>query len=197
MAVVRVQSPEYFTRTTSSYGSGRYSVVTTRDVEKEESIQRIAKLPMIAGLAPLNRLLLQPQLSSDEDLRLAAASMKCDLLLIYTFDTGFRVDDVDVGPLTLISLGMLPTKTANVTATASAAIFDVRTGYIYGLAETTAKEAQIASSWSTPAAIDQARQRAEGEAFDQLVEEFEKTWKGIVEQHARTASVTAGMLQSK
>ena len=186
MAAARVQAPGYRSYTRDSYGEGAFSVVTSRDVETEADFQRVAKQPMIAGVAPLNRLVIPRELKSDRDLRLAAARVKADLLFVYSLDTAFRIDEHDFGPLRLISLGMLPTKEARVTCTASAAIFDVRTGYIYGLTETTANESQIASSWTTSDAIDESRQRAERAAFTKLLDEFEKTWKRIVEQYAAT-----------
>ena len=194
IAVARVQEPGYRSYRCDSYGEGRYSVVTTRDVEKESDWNRLEKMPQVAGVAPLNRLVLPSHLESDKDLRLAAAGLKADLLLAYSFDTKFRIDEHDFGPLRAISLGMLPTKEAKVTVTASAGVFDVRTGYIYGLAEATAQEKQIASSWTTEDAVDQSRQRAERKAFELLMGEIEGTWGKIVREygspHASNGPVT-------
>ncbi len=78
---------------------------------------------------------------------------------------------------------MLPTKEAKVTLTASAGLFDVRTGYVYGLAEATAQEKQIASSWNSEDAVDQSRQRAERKAFDQLLSEIEGTWGKVLREY--------------
>ena len=77
-------------------------------------------LPLVAGVAFLNRLLLSERLESTKDLRQAAATLKTDMLLIYSIDTSFNVENTDVGPLGIITLGFLPTKNARVTATASA-----------------------------------------------------------------------------
>ena len=46
-----------------------------------------------------------------------------------------------------------PVRTADTNATASAALIDVRTGFVYGVAESTATEEQRASVWSTESAI--------------------------------------------
>lgn len=184
VAVVRVQGPGYTSYSSQSYGQGRYSVVTTRDVERDEHFERIAALPMVAGVAPLNRLIIPPRLSSDRELRQAAAAVKADLLLIYTLDTAFRVKDHDIGPLGTITLGILPSKEARVTTTASAAIYDVRTGFIYGLAEATARESQLASAWTSREAVDDSRQRAERGAFERLVDEITKTWSDVIAEHA-------------
>jgi hypothetical protein len=63
-------------------------------------------------------------------------------------------------------------------------MFDVRTGYVYGLAELTAKESQYANLWTSQSAVDNTRLRAERKAFEQLLDEFEKTWKGVVQKQA-------------
>lgn len=184
LAIARIQASGYYSRTNESYGYGQYSIVTTPDVERDEDFQRIAGLPMVQAVAHLNRLVIPAKLESDKELRQAAAAVKADLLLIYTFDTSFRIKDHDIGPLGVITLGFLPNQEARVTTTASAALYDVRTGYVYGLAEATAREKQIASVWTSQDAVDETRLKAERQAFEKLLEEFEKLWKTIVETHA-------------
>lgn len=184
VAVVRVQAPNYRSYTNEGYGRGKYSVVTTRDIEQEDDFARLTRLPMLTAVAALNRLVLPADLRTDKELRVGAASVKADLLLVYSVDTTFRVDEAEIGPLGIITLGTLPTQKANVSATVSAALFDVRTGYVYGLLETTAKEEQLGSAWTRHAAIDAARQRAESAAFRKMVAEFEPLWKSVVEQYA-------------
>jgi hypothetical protein len=184
IAIARVQVTGYSARGNSCYGRGQYCVVTTRDIETEADFERIQRLPMVGGLATMSRILLPEQLSSIRDLRLAAANLKTDMVLIYSLDTRFSIDSTDIGPLALISLGYLPNKRAMVSTTASAALFDVRTGFIYGVAESTANDQQRSTMWSTEAAIDSARQRTEAESFKKLIAEFEKLWKGIVELQA-------------
>lgn len=186
LTVARVQASGYSSRSNSCYGSGRYCVVTTRDVEPEATFEALSKLPRLAGLARVNRMLLPEQLGSAKDLRQAAATLKTDLLLVYTLDTGFNIENTDVGPLALISLGFLPTKNARVTATASAAIFDVRTGFVYGVAEATAVEEQRGTFWSSSEAVDSARKKAEAEAFQKLAGEIEQLWRSILRAHAES-----------
>jgi hypothetical protein len=184
LAVARVQASGYASQSNRCYGAGRYCVVTTRDIEPDASFEKLATLPQIAGLALVNRLLLPERLESTKDLRLAAATLKTDMLLIYSLDTGLNVESTDIGPLAVISLGYLPNKKAKVTSTASAAIFDVRTGFLYGVAEATATEHQRATIWSSASAVDKARQRAEAEAFGKLVGEIGRLWNGVVDTHA-------------
>lgn len=182
LAVVRVQAPGYRSYSQRGYGRGRYSVVTTRDIETQADFERIAKLPRVAGVAPVSRLLLPENLQSDEDLRVAAASLRADMLLVYTFDTSFATDESVMAPLRLVHLGLLPDQMARITTTASAAIFDVRTGFVYGAAEATAHEEHITSLWTNSAAVDQSRQATEKKAFGELLKEIETAWSGVVKQ---------------
>lgn len=184
IAMARAQAAGYFSRNSQCYGKGNYCVVTTRDVETDQDIARLARLPMIAGMATMSRILLPEQLNSVRDLRVAAATLKADMLLVYSLDTRFNVESADIGPLALISLGFLPNKKAQVSTTASAALFDVRTGFVYGVVEATAREEQRATVWSSEAAIDSARLKTEAASFQQLLGEFEKLWKGVVESGA-------------
>lgn len=184
IAVARIQAPGYYSYRVSSYGTGRYSVVTTRETESEEDFTHLEKLPGIAGIAPLNRLLLPTKLDSIKSLREASARLKADVLLIYTFDTSFHVAAQTYAPLNVITLGLLNNKEVNVTTTASAAFFDVRTEYLFGLSEATATETKNSNLWNTSSAVDDMRIATEKNAFHKLLPEIEKTWSGIVKQYA-------------
>jgi len=190
LAVVRVQASGYRSYGNQGYGTGKYSIVTTRDIEEEKDFDRIKNFPMVAGVATMNRLLLPANLDSDMPLRQAAASLQADMLLLYTLDTSFHIDETNLGPFSVITLGFLPNKEAIVTATASAVFYDVRTGFVYGLAESTAREQQRANVWTTQSAIDNSRLAAEKKAFEQLLDELSKTWKGVTEQHAGRKSAS-------
>lgn len=185
IAVARIQAPDYESYRVSSFGTGRYSVVTTREVESEEDFERLATLPQVEKIAPINRILLPTNLDSVKALREASARLKADILLIYTFDTSFRAGEQKFLPLNAISLGFLKNKEVSVTTTASAAYFDVRTEYLFGIAEATAKESKNSSVWSSEAAVDDLRVVTEKEAFQKLLPELEKTWAGVVEQYSK------------
>lgn len=107
ISVARIQAPGYQSYKVSSFGTGRYSVVTTREVESEEDFERLSNLPKVAGIAPLNRILLPANLDSIKSLREASARLKADILLIYTFDTSFHAGEQKFAPLNVISLGFL------------------------------------------------------------------------------------------
>jgi hypothetical protein len=184
VAVVRIQAPGYESETAKGWGNGRYSIVTTRDIESPADMERLNKLPKVSAIGPINRLLLPSQLESDLELREAAARMHADVLLVYTLDTTFLVED-KAAPLTVVTLGLSPNQQAKVVCTASALLMDTRNGFLYGVAEATDKQDQLASAWTSGAAVDQARRRTEGKAFAKLVGELEKTWGGVVDNYAK------------
>lgn len=183
IAAVRVQAPGYRSDSAVVWGKGRYCIVTTRDVEKDKQIEKLAHLPLVTGLVPINRLLLPEELNSDLELRQAAAALHADVLLVYTLDTTFDVQD-KVAPLTTLTLGLSPTENASAVCTASAVLLDTHNGFVYGVAEATDKSSQIASAWTSGAAVDDTRKRTEAAAFEKLVGELEKTWGGVIRTYA-------------
>ncbi len=192
IAVVRVQSPGYRSLTAESFGQGAYSIVTTRDIEKDDQMERLAKLPEVAGIASIGRLTLMPmpELNSNEPLRRVAAQLQADMVLIYTIDTAFYVRDMAT-PLSVVTLGLSPSQEARVTTTASAILIDTRSGYVYGTAEATQRSNQLASAWTSADAVDAARLRTESKAFEKLVGELEKTWVGIARRDAPATQPSA------
>ena len=184
ISVARIQAPGYQSYKVSSFGTGRYSVVTTREVETEEDFERLSKLPEVAGIAPLNRILLPSNLDSVKSLREASARLKADILLIYTFDTSFHAGEQKFAPLNVITLGFLKNKEVTVTTTVSAAFFDVRTEYLFGLSEATSKESKNSSVWSTSDVVDDMRVTTEKAAYQKLLPEIEKTWLRITSQYS-------------
>lgn len=188
LAFVRVQGRDYFNfdlmRSAPQPPGSRYSVITTREVEDDALIDRLGRLPQIAGVTGFNQMLLPARLEGDKELRAAAARLQADLLLVYTFDTAFFQTDSS-RPLTVISLGIAATKKIAVTTTVSALLIDTRTGYIYSTYETTKRSDTQSSAWSSASAADETRRANEKEAFGQLVGEIEKTWPRFVERYAR------------
>jgi hypothetical protein len=191
LIVTRVQGPGYVSYSNRGYGRGNYSVLTARDVETEDDFRRIGAMPGVASVGPLSRILLPAELNTTRELRTAAAQLRADVVLLYTVDTSFRTDTVRIGPLQTVSLGFFPNKKARVTSTCGAAFLDVRTGYVYGVAEFTATEEQRSGYWSTEAAIEAARVTAERDAFVGALAEIEKAWGIIVAQHSSGAAIVA------
>ena len=190
IAAVRVQAPGYHSYYTDReggvYGSGRYSVITVKKVEEEAGLERIAKLQGIGGLITINRLLLPENLNSDRELREAAARLKADMVLLYTFDTSFHNNDASVA-LNVITLGLSPTRRVFVHVAASALLIDTRTGFIYAALEANEKRILTSNAWESRETADRARRDAEKAAFKALLNEFEKNWPQIVERAKKGA----------
>ena len=184
MAVARIASTGYRSHSNYAVGSGAFGIVTTRDIETDESFERLGRMPGVAAVAPVSRLLTPTQITGTRDLRTAAAQLRSDVLLIYTIDTRFRTESAQVGPLQTIALGFLPSKKAVVTATCAFMIVDVRTGFIYGTGETTATEDQRSNVWGSESAIESARLKAERNAFEQGLGEVERLWASVLREHS-------------
>lgn len=183
VVAVRIQASGYSNYRYEAHGQGAYSVLTTREIETGSDFERLAALPMMAQLGSLNRLVLPKHFESVADLRHSAARLQADLLLVYTFDTSFRVKGKTIAPLQAFSLGFLPDQETSVTTTASAALYDVRTGYLYGLAEATTQDRGLSSMWGKRETLDRLRQETEHTAFAQLLGEIEGMWQGVVERY--------------
>ena len=184
IAVVQIQAPGYRSLDTTGYGQGRYSVVLDRNEATERALLQLNAMEGVADIGPLNRLLLPTQLDSVEALREAAARLRADMLLLYTFDTNFQVGDRRFRPLNTVALGFLNNKKITVSTTASAVIYDVRTEFIYGLAEATSADESAANVWSNARVVDELRVGTEREALMQLTDEIEKGWSKIYAIHA-------------
>ena len=185
ISFARVQSSGYRSLTAETYGEGQYVVVTSRELMTDASLEEIARWQDVRAVVPLNRLLIPARLGSVDDLRTASARLKADVLIVFTMDTSFRVDGKSIGPLSVISLGLMRDRETVVNTTASAVFVDVRTGFVYGVAEATAREKQTTNAWKSVNVADQGRLHTEREAFDGLLRELESTWTSIVEEHRR------------
>ncbi|MEM1424309.1 MAG: hypothetical protein AAGH64_09930 [Planctomycetota bacterium] len=190
LALLRLQDRSYGSYTARGWDHTDYSVVTVRDVEDEADLERLGAMPGVRAVAPLNRMVIG-NLSSEQDLRAAAARVHADALVLYTFDTRFDVDTT-IPALGVLTLGLFPNDIAKVTSTASAAVIDTRTGYVYALAESTHDTSQIANAWTNRDAVDQSRRRAERGAFAGLVGELERAWGGVVRAHAGAGFIRRG-----
>lgn len=180
LAVARVQGQGYISAVGPSYHTAGFSIVGGREAESDRSIRRLESLPLVLGVAPLNRLVVDANARNEEDLRRAAARVQADLLLLYTFDTRSSVETT-IPLLGLATLGLFPTEEARVRTTAAAVLIDTRSGYVFGIAEATHTEKQPANEWTSGDAVSQAWRRAERRAFDDLVDQFEVLWDRVVQ----------------
>ncbi|MBI5363276.1 MAG: hypothetical protein HZA53_08860 [Planctomycetes bacterium] len=187
VALVRVQEQGYRSYSWEPKSSGgKWTVVGVREAEKPEHLARLRALPDVRDVALASSLLVPEQIGSDTELRAAAARMQADLLLLYTFDTTFHERD-DAPILTLVTLGIAPTRVSKVAATAQCVLLDVRSGYFYGSAEATERRELRQSTLGKEEDFESQRITAEELAFEKLLAAFETTWPAIVAQHAGTA----------
>lgn len=189
IAIARIQSPRYtnWRYQNAQYHSpnGNFSLVLTRNSVEEDAFEKLSELNGIKQASPFNRLLLPYNYKSIKDLRLAAAKMKAGLLLVYTFDTEFKVDTKNYGPQNVFTLGYLKNKEVKVITTASVAIFDVQTEYLYGLAEATSSDSKRSNAWKKQDEVDALRLKTEAEAFNKLTEEIESLWAEIISEYGK------------
>ena len=180
----RIQQSGYSSYSNRGYGSGSFSVITNREIESDTDIERIRNLDNVNGIAPLSKVIIPSNITGLRDLRVAAAKLHADILMVYTFDTTFKVGPKKFQASDIISLGFLENKEVKVFSTASAAFYDAKTGYLYGLAEATETKSQMSDLWESSATVDKLRKEAEKAAFTSLVPEIERTWGAIVKQYA-------------
>jgi hypothetical protein len=165
--VARVQAAGYESASGRGFGNGKYTVLTKRDIETEEDFTQLASLPGVAEVGAINRILLPVDLHSAQELREAAAHLRGDIILLYTVDTAFAKSQI--------------------LTTCAAAFVDVRTGYVYGVAEGSAVDTRRPSPWRTKA-VDAARLKTEREAFSAALKEIAKAWTSIHAQYGRTTA---------
>lgn len=183
LAIVRIQAPDYKSLSTEAYGSGRFTAITTQELLTDEQLEAVSKWPSVAAVVPVTRLTIPARLDSVDDLRVAGARVQADILMVYTIDTTFRIQGKGYGPLTAISLGIIPDRDAYITATASAVLIDVRSGFVYGVAEATAKTSGLTNVWESSNTVDRKRIQAEEDSFTQLMDQVAKTWAGVSRQY--------------
>lgn len=186
IAVARLESrevnPSWFHQTSQRTPVTKLTLASKADPVTSAAYQRLAALPEVADLTPLNALVAGQTIDSQEDLREAAARVHADLVYVYTFDTYSKCTRSLYGlvVLSLGVLGFLPLVTIDVEATASGALIDVRSGYVYGVADATALSKKQSNSWSEREDEETARRAGEGAAFEKLNAEFEKRWSAHV-----------------
>jgi len=190
IAAVRVQAPtytnHYLRRNGGQYGTGRFSIITVREVEEQSQYDRIVALPRVAGLVALNRMLLPERLEGDREIREAAARLQADLVYLYTFDTSFFDTDA-AKPLSVITLGLSPTRKITAVTTVSALLLDTRTGFVYAAYEVTEREATVSTSWGSSDSADEVRRTTERRAFGKLVDELVVSWPKLLERYEKGA----------
>jgi len=114
-------------------------------------------------------------------MREAAARLKADMVLFYTFNTTFHNNDASVA-LKVVTLGLSPTRRVVVHVAATALLIDTRTGFVYAALEANEKRQFTSNAWESRQSADRARREAEKAAFKSLAGEFEKSWPQVIER---------------
>jgi hypothetical protein len=184
VALVRLQAADYGTTSAACHGTGSYCVMTARTVESDQAIRRLETLPRLAGLVRLPPERLPNVLDTLDALRPASAAVGADLLLIYTIETRFAVDQAEYAPLTDIKPGFLPNREARVTATTRGELVDAQTGYVYGRAEATVWRDQNAAVWASRGTIEDERRITERAAFETFAQKFADVWQDVLTTYA-------------
>ena len=177
IAVARLQGAEPHRWGTSDPS---FALEFTRDVEGEDDLRALAGLPFVRDVAPLNRLVLPAEIESLEQLREGAAAAQADLLLLYTLDTEYDSES-RAEILEVLTLGLFPATEVEARTTASLALLDVRSGFLYGLGEATRSKECTTNAWGSESAWRRARHESEAEAFALLLADFEQLWGRVVE----------------
>jgi hypothetical protein len=180
IALVRVQAPKYRSMSAEGLGKGEFSVVSPQELPNAAQTEALEHWPAVDKVMVLNEHLLPERLKSLDDLRLVAAKMQADVLMIYTLDTGFEVDGHAFGAAAKVPLGKQPAAEDGIVSSATSVLIDVRTGYRFGTLTGNAKLDHLtAEDWSTEPRLDQRRLEAEAQALSALIEAAAPTWKGI------------------
>jgi hypothetical protein len=178
LAVARIQGPGY----PGGKGRGAYSVLTVHTVQVEEDLRRLERLAEVAAVVPLSRLVLPDRFQTEQDLRESAGRLRADMLLVYTLETESIVDDDDE-PVSWFTLGISPHVKTRIATTGSAILLDVRSGYVYAVTEATDRQSHKVNHWTSKDTIEVAQRDLEVKIIGELVDNFERLWPGLIEQH--------------
>lgn len=189
IAVARLQASGYRNDryAPAQVAGAPFTLITNGKTAKGSDLREISDLPQITGVVPLNRMLVGAHPRSYLALRVAAARLHADMLLLYTFDTRFHTKS-RVPALGLITLGLFPERNAKVTCAATAILMDVRDGYIYGAFQSHKKGHKLANAWNNKKAMDLVRRRTQRAAFKSLLRRFTVGWASVVARYDHGAA---------
>jgi len=182
LAVARIQGAGYYQNNIG------YCVVNSPLSGTQANQNSFTNLQGISQVVPVNKLLISGYQKSPDALQQAAASLKAQMLYIYTLDT--QQDEMDwSSALSLYTLGLSPTVKVEVTTTAMGMLIDTQTGYVYGVLEARADKQQTAAYMTRQNAWDQCRKITEEQAFESMNTKFPAMWNGVLSQYgSRTFS---------
>ena len=181
LAVVRVQAGDYRSASTIGSHRGSFSVVSDAQLFDKAQLKTIAGWPRVEGAALLDTALLPEQLNAIDELRLAAAKMQADVLVVYTVATQFARGDSAYAPLAKLPLDDQSAE-LRLRTLVSAVLVDVRTGYNYGAVQAEAGAA-VAAKARTPQALDAQRLEVERLALERFLQAGEQQWAQLLRRY--------------
>jgi hypothetical protein len=181
LVLVRVQRAGYPSMYESCHGTGRYCVLTVRDVESDADLERLADLPQVASLIPIPRRLVPERTNAPIDLRRNLANAHIgDIALLYSIDTQAQVGEDPSAPLARLKRSLQVDQTITMRSRVTAALVDVRTGFVYLQTQTDLAETLSGWVWARPDSTDRAHQNVERQAFHAMVGEISQHWSEVI-----------------
>lgn len=178
LAVARIQGAGYYQ---ADLG---YCVVNAPLSGTQGVRNGFGQLPGIARVVPVNKLLMAGYQKSPDALRQAAASLKAQMLYLYTLDS--VQDEADwSSAVSLYTLGLAPTVKVEVTTTAMGMLIDTQTGYVYGVLEASAVKEQAAAYMTRQNAWDQCRNVTEALALEDMNRQFPVMWNEVLSRYGQ------------
>lgn len=161
----------------------------------QQILDALAKQPGIQGVGALNALIIpRGEPNALKAIRRAAAKIHADMAFIYVVNSGRHVEDQ--APLfSFLSLGLAPLQKLDANATLSAALIDVRTGYIYGVISATADKQDRSIGWLSRSESKSLRLESEAEVFSKLVESIPGSWKSVSSRYGANKAPAEVILQ--
>ena len=150
-----------------------------RDVEKYDDMQRLSNLPHVRESFQVGARFLPTAFFTDAELRQAATAQGAEILIVYTFDSRYSIDNYYQTPGMLL-LDVRPDRVVRMTVNADAAVLDARTGQVLGRFTASQSKDELAATWSSDENAQQYRRIAEAKAFTDMVTQIQKQWKNVV-----------------
>ena len=119
------------------------------------------------------------EVKSYREIDAEARKVGADMVAIYRFEASDRSNDAFL-PLSVATLGLAPTNSYTVTATATLMMRDARTGYLYGVMEESATNKGLTAGMDLHNAQERSKRNAKKKALDQLTAKLPVFWNGVL-----------------
>ncbi len=128
--------------------------------------------------------------NSVESIRLAAARQHLDAVLIYEINSQARMNNtvLAVLDLTIVGGAILPTRSITAKGNARALLVDVRNGYPYGSASSSAELNKFSTSWGSDEREVKIQKQALKQAYEELSPKIEAMFEELFTHMKTTKS---------